>query len=357
MKIMNKGAIGVGMGLLMLANADNVHASSEYIVESGDTLEKIASKYNTTVDKLVELNNIQDKNYINVGQRLKLNNEVSGDRIEEATNYFKEEGSMPIDRYNYQITSRFGERENPFLSNDVSIHYGLDISSTGIEGVNIHSLLPGKVVESAFEDDGYGNYVKIKHENGLETLYAHMIKRPEVNVGDYIEAGAIIGNVGNTGSSTGPHLHLEVLLDGEHQDPEKFLENVSAWPEADLEPVTSVPGEQEHEDFYNNIGGRDIYTVEKGDSLYKIAEIKNTSVSKLKEVNELGNSDVIYIGQSLIISKPANSEPVYTKYTIKKGDSLWKIANENNMTVKELKEINELRSDLIFVGEYLVIIS
>lgn len=359
MKIINKGAIGVGMGLLMLANADNVHASSEYIVEPGDTLGKIATKHNTTVDELVEINNIKDKNRINVGQKLQLNNEVSGDKIEETISYFEEEGFMPIDRYNYQITSRFGERENPFLSNEVSIHYGLDISSSEINGVSIHSLLPGRVVTSTFDNKGYGNYVKIEHVNGLETLYAHMIKMPEVNVGDYVEAGQVIGNVGNTGNSTGPHLHLEVLIDGEQQDPEQFLEGVDEWPKVDLEPITSIPGEYEElsEDFSANKGGREIYTVEKGDSLSKIAKMKNTSVSKLKEVNDMGNSDIIYVGQSLIISKPADDEPEYTKYTIKKGDSLWKIANENNMTVKELKEINKLHSDLIFVGDYLVVIS
>lgn len=109
------------------------------------------------------------------------------------------------------------------------------------------------------------------------------------------------------------------------------------------------------------------YTVKSGDSLWKIASIHKTTVQNLKSLNTL-TSDTIYPGQVLIISKstsektttnevsqPTTSETKPTSYTVKSGDSLWKIANMYKMSVTELKNLNNLTSDIIYPGQVLKI--
>ncbi len=116
-----------------------------------------------------------------------------------------------------KITSWFGEREAPIK--DASTNHGaIDISGNGTRGVyNIIASQDGVVtyvktncVEgNVFCGGGYGNYVKIDHGNGIETRYAHMFS-VSVSVGDKVVKGQVLGKLGNTGRSTGPHLHFEV---------------------------------------------------------------------------------------------------------------------------------------------------
>ena len=90
------------------------------------------------------------------------------------------------------------------------------------------------------------------------------------------------------------------------------------------------------------------YIVKKGDSLYKIAQVNNTTVDKLKQLNNL-ESDILSIGQTLII--PENTD----YYIVEKGDSLFSIAKKFNNSVNELKKINNLSNNLINVGQNLKI--
>ncbi len=97
----------------------------------------------------------------------------------------------------------------------------------------------------------------------------------------------------------------------------------------------------------NNSSLDSIYVVKPGDTLYKIANLYNTSVSELKRINDL-SSDLLSVGQRIKI-------PAFT-YTVKKGDSLWSIAKTYNTSVSELKRINNLSSDLLQIGQVLVIL-
>ncbi|MEP6616316.1 MAG: M23 family metallopeptidase [Ginsengibacter sp.] len=117
------------------------------------------------------------------------------------------------------ITSSFGHRENPFGGSDVETHKGLDIK--GPYGAEVKAMAKGKV-EFAGTKGGFGNCIILKHGNGFETLYGHLSKI-RVSVGQDIEIGDQIGNIGSTGRSTGPHLHYEVHRNGEKINPESFL--------------------------------------------------------------------------------------------------------------------------------------
>ena len=117
-----------------------------------------------------------------------------------------------------EFTSGFGVRSDPFLGRP-AMHTGLDFRAA--TGDPIRATANGKVISAAYAG-GYGRMVEIDHGNGLSTRYGHM-SEIHVRVGDNIKIGQVIGAVGSTGRSTGPHLHYETRIDGEAVDPQKFL--------------------------------------------------------------------------------------------------------------------------------------
>jgi murein DD-endopeptidase MepM/ murein hydrolase activator NlpD len=117
-----------------------------------------------------------------------------------------------------EFTSGFGVRSDPFLGRP-AMHTGLDFRAA--TGDPVRATANGKVA-SAGSAGGYGRMVEIDHGNGLSTRYGHL-SEIGVKVGDTIKIGQVIGAVGSTGRSTGPHLHYETRIDGEAVDPQKFL--------------------------------------------------------------------------------------------------------------------------------------
>jgi murein DD-endopeptidase MepM/ murein hydrolase activator NlpD len=116
------------------------------------------------------------------------------------------------------MTSGFGLRIDPFL-NRPAMHTGLDFR--GNIGDPIRATASGTVTHAGWAG-GYGNMVEIDHGNGLSTRYGHL-SEIEANVGQAIRTGQVIGRLGSSGRSTGPHLHYETRVDGEAVDPERFL--------------------------------------------------------------------------------------------------------------------------------------
>ncbi len=117
-----------------------------------------------------------------------------------------------------EFTSGFGVRSDPFLGRP-AMHTGLDFRAQ--TGDPVRATANGKVISSGWSG-GYGRMVEIDHGNGLSTRYGHL-SQIDVKVGDVIKIGQVIGEVGSTGRSTGPHLHYETRIDGEAVDPQKFL--------------------------------------------------------------------------------------------------------------------------------------
>jgi len=116
------------------------------------------------------------------------------------------------------LSSGFGVRSDPFLGRP-AMHTGLDFRSS--TGDPVRATANG-TVESAGWSGGYGKMVEVDHGNGFSTRYGHL-SEIEVKVGQQIKIGQIIGRVGSTGRSTGPHLHYETRIDGDAVDPQKFL--------------------------------------------------------------------------------------------------------------------------------------
>ena len=116
------------------------------------------------------------------------------------------------------LSSRFGTRTDPFTGKS-NWHNGIDWAAP--RGTELYALGAGVVVWSA-DRFGYGNMIEINHGNGYVTRYAHNDEN-RVKVGDIVSRGQVIGTIGSTGRATGPHVHLEVIENGKHVDPQKFM--------------------------------------------------------------------------------------------------------------------------------------
>ena len=114
-----------------------------------------------------------------------------------------------------RVSSPYGWREHP-TEKQMLFHEGIDISAN--IGTEVYSTAQGRVVKVMYSKYGYGNRIVIKHAYGFETLYAHL-SIIKVKKGQWIKKNQLIGNVGDTGRSTGPHLHYEIHKYGETRDP------------------------------------------------------------------------------------------------------------------------------------------
>ena len=131
--------------------------------------------------------------------------------------------SLPVikpvaDKYLNRVASGFGTRFHPILKVN-KVHNGLDFAAS--VGTPIYATGDGKVKMAGF-NSGYGNVVVIKHGNGYETLYAHM-SRIKTSNGKRVKRGDVIGYVGSTGLSTGPHLHYEIHKEGKPVNPVMYF--------------------------------------------------------------------------------------------------------------------------------------
>jgi murein DD-endopeptidase MepM/ murein hydrolase activator NlpD len=120
-----------------------------------------------------------------------------------------------------RIASGFGMRIDPVYGTP-KMHKGLDF--TAPQGTPVYATGDGTVTESGFADDGYGNRIVINHGYGYQTLYGHMVKVKARNR-QRVKRGEVIGWVGNTGKSTGPHCHYEVHVNRQEVDPVYFFYN------------------------------------------------------------------------------------------------------------------------------------
>lgn len=128
--------------------------------------------------------------------------------------------AWPLGSASCYISSHYGYR-NPSISG-WGFHGGTDIAGGGIHGKPVYATKAGKVITAVTSNSGYGIYVLIDHGNGYSSLYAHMSAR-YVNTGDTVKKGQMIGRVGSTGNSTGPHLHFEIRVYGEKKNPMNYV--------------------------------------------------------------------------------------------------------------------------------------
>jgi murein DD-endopeptidase MepM/ murein hydrolase activator NlpD len=159
--------------------------------------------------------------YENLFEQLDILNEKMSANIEDAEQKILDWRITPSiwPSYSWNVTSRFGYRADPFTGKS-AFHSGIDFA--GNIGDSVFSTADGVVVKAA-SDLSHGRNIIIQHSTGLRTRYLHLSKI-KVNVGDSVKKGDVIGLVGNTGRSTGPHLHYEVIKNGVNINPAPYLQ-------------------------------------------------------------------------------------------------------------------------------------
>jgi murein DD-endopeptidase MepM/ murein hydrolase activator NlpD len=173
--------------------------------------ELIRSIY-ASINNLAARINVQNKSYLELNTLL--NNK---EKLLAATPAIQPVSNADLNR----IASGFGYRIDPIYKTP-KMHAGLDFSAP--QGTPIYATADGRIKTAAYSDAGYGNHVVINHGYGYETLYGHMVRIKARN-GQQVKRGEIIGYVGSTGKSTGPHCHYEVHKNGNRLDPVYFFYN------------------------------------------------------------------------------------------------------------------------------------
>lgn len=204
-----------------------------------------------------------------------------------------------------RVTSKYGPRRR-------RIHQGTDIDLE--TGEPIYATFDGRVRITTYVRYGYGNLVVIRHDNGLETYYAHL---SEINVkpNQWVTAGQVIGKGGNTGRSTGSHLHYEIRYKGQTFDPERLIDFTTGTLRREtfllkktyFSPYSrftqdfdeEIQSEEEDKKIAAEAAAKKYHIVKRGDTLGRIAINNRTTVTKLCQLNGIKKTTVLQIGQRI----------------------------------------------------------
>lgn len=251
----------------------------------------------------------------------------------------------------WRITSPFGIRVNP-VTGVRRLHSGTDFGQNS--GAAIKAVAPGTVESKGVnlnKQSGYGHWVRVRHYDGSRGMYAHLVAASPLGVGQAVDHNTVIGGVGSTGASTGPHLHLEIIVNGTPVDP---------IPYAKARPVPATPAPAPRP------AGR-VHVVARGESLSVIAGKYGTTWQALYAANKGvigGNPNRIFAGQALTISSAAPAPksapaPVQRFHTVARGESLSKIAAKYGTTWQKIYADNRAAvgpdANKIFAGQKLLI--
>ena len=182
------------------------------------------------------------------------------------------------------VTSDFGFRRWRF-------HYGIDLKVE--KGDSVLCAFDGTVRLTRRDRRGYGYFVLVRHFNGLETLYGHLA-RITVNPGDTIKAGVPVGLGGNTGRSTGYHLHFELRYLGNPLNPNDLIDFQSCCTKNNILQLNAS-----HFSYKKEIDKIRFWKVRRGDTLGRIAMRTGVSISKLCKLNGIKRSTKLRIGRNL----------------------------------------------------------
>lgn len=244
-----------------------------------------------------------------------------------------------------KVSSRYGPRRR-------GVHKGIDICVP--VGEPVYSVFEGKVRYAKYNSGGYGNLVIIRHPNGLETYYGHLCQL-NVKLNDYVVAGQVIGYGGNTGRSSGPHLHFEVRYSDKTIDPERIID----FSNCKLKFNTYVlekrhfnaklkPNEALIEDA-EEIESQLVEEIEEALSSDHIDDEVEEECDSTK-TEQAGGGSTPKSSEELTESKagtkppvtPSAKSPVY--HTVQKGDTLYRIARKYNTSVSTLCRLNDMES-------------
>ncbi|MDR1337242.1 MAG: LysM peptidoglycan-binding domain-containing protein [Tannerella sp.] len=265
-----------------------------------------------------------------------------------------------------KVTSKYGLRRR-------RMHRGIDLKVQ--VGDTVRAAFSGKVRIKSYERRGYGKYLVIRHPNGLETVYGHL-SNYLVSENDIVRAGQPIALGGNTGRSTGSHLHFETRFLGQALDPGDLIDFDSGTPHSDS--YVFRKGRTKSGNVYTSTSERIVYhRVKQGETLSKIALIYRTSVAELCRLNGISSTSKLRIGQSIrcgtAVAKTAGKEqkaegaaapvktgtgetsaqpPAASYHKVREKETLNSIARQYGTTVETLCRLNNILStDALRAGQ------
>ena len=284
---------------------------------------------------------------------------------------------FPLDSMT-RVTSKYGPRRR-------RMHKGIDLKVQ--IGDTIYAAFDGKVRIRKYERRGYGYYLVIRHPNGLETIYGHLSKFL-VDENEIVRGGQPIALGGNTGRSTGSHLHFETRFLGQALNPQDLIDFENEVPHKDTYVFHNVKINGRKSNIYVSSDTKVVYhRVKSGDTLGKIARRYGTTVGELCRLNGLKTTSILRIGQAIRCNagvevsaatpntggkqkakvekqtvtpstnvsntvETADAKPVY--HRIQSGDTLGGIALKYGTTVKKLCELNGItRTTILRLGRSL----
>lgn len=281
-----------------------------YTVKSGDTLYGISNQFGVSVSDLARANNISNTSSLQVGQVLNIPS-ISGSNPSTTFTYTVKKGDSL-----YAIAKKYNTTVNDIVSLNNLKTTSLSIGQT--------LKIPEEYTLGELTLPSYENYTVKKGDTLYKIAQKYGIT-PDVIMKD--------NSLTNTTLQIGQILRIRKLVDTTEVEDECFGD--------DYTPPTEVTTQN--------------YVVQKGDSLYKIANKFNTTVNNLISLNGLANSN-LFIGQVLRVpGASSGSGSISTTYTVQSGDSLYRIAQKFNTTVDNIKKKNNLTSNLLSIGQKLII--
>ncbi len=362
-----------------------------HVVKSGDTLNKISKQYGVNVNDLIKWNNISDKNFIRVGQTLTVNQQASAAPKEELKDINKSQTPAQFIETVASFATEIAAKNNLYAS--------VMIAQSGLESGWGGSALAKSPNHNLFGIKGSYNgesvtmytkeyststgWINIpqnfkKYPSYAESFQdnANLLKRG-TSWNPEFYAGAWVSNTSNVYEATA-WLEGRYATDPTYAAKLNNLINEYNLTRFDVKqsggsngntPAPSIPETQKPVDNGNNdTENTSQYTVKSGDTLSGIARRYNTTVAKLKSLNNL-KSDTIYVGQKFAVNGAVKEEikpstggngsntgsNTSSSYTVKSGDTLSGIARTYSTTVANLKSLNKLSSDTIYVGQKLAV--
>ena len=277
--------------LLLFISFSGLHAQHTNIslLPKKDTTNIYKDMLNDHTDDLME-NHPADDIYNNIWTSERLNPyKIPIDSLPDSVKIDCRNFTVPVPG---MITSDFGPRRYRY-------HYGTDLRVN--IGDTVVAAFSGRIRIIDYEARGYGHYVVIRHENGLETVYSHL-SQVLVQLDQNVKSGELIALAGNTGRSTGPHLHFEIRYLGNAFNPASLINFYTGKVHSDTYLITKAKSFHYQRAVAQAKKAQTqakYYTVRKGDNLGSIAARNGTSVKNLCRLNGIKEKKLLQLGQKL----------------------------------------------------------
>ncbi len=321
-------------------NVDQTQTSGNgtYTVKAGDSLYRIAKNHNISLQELKSLNNL-NSDLIFAGQVLKVSGQVSSSQSSTNTS---QSSNQTQTSGNGTYTVKAGD---PLYRIAVSHNMSLQ-ELKNLNNLSSNLIMPGQVLKVSGQVSSSQSSTNTSQSSNQPQASGNGTYT--VKAGDSLYRIAVNHNMSLQELKNLNNLSSNLIMPGQVL---KVSGQVSS-----SQPSTNTSQSSNQ----TQASGNGTYTVKAGDSLWAIANSHKMTLNDLKRVNNL-SSDLIYVGQTLkvtkgavtTVNKPNTQSNTNKTYTVKAGDSLWRIASNNGTTVNQLKALNNLTSDMIYVGQNL----